>query len=591
MTDTPTLNAALADLFTSHNAPVDNAEAADNWEAALAPIVDRLNNASSSGLLWGGEITINEADTKTFDIAAGGGVLVNNYTDGQHPTKTLLQWTKKEGLPDPYLTTDDTVKVGIDETGAVSLAPMVDAAPTPDERRRNITLGWLDHTGRDHIEFVGMQPSVIVDVAANLGDLMTANGPFNVEGNVYGPSTGLQILRTAGRVFEESVNWSNSKLDPHRLATGVENPCSIYPFYRDGAGGWINDSPAVSVIDPDHYDNGTGTLALVPEGKFTIQMITYYAFWQGNDLQYGQAVYDTMAAALAAAATPVEMDPYNGVFDVPRCWLIVQQGTTDLTNTAKARFLEITGASGSGSGISGLGEANTSSSQGTTGQSIVLPKTGVDLPFKSITAGNYITVTNDIPHKSLVIAATVSAGPPGPAGANGDAVSPLAVSERVYRSPLTNGSRFTTADRIAYFVYLGQVLKEITPKFVEIYVTIAGTDVRTSEVGLFTTETCPRKDRLILTKIVSSKITVDSTGIHRNDEEFKDIWRPGAFLWAGIRVDGPGQPGFVSLIRDYEEGFVLAAEGDAFDSSSAYDGRIIHDTAVALCPDLRVTLD
>jgi hypothetical protein len=587
------LLAALVDLFTLHKSPANETEAAINWEAALDPISENLNHVLSSGLLWGGELTINAVNPATFDLAAGGGVIVNNYSDGQHPTRTLVQWDAQTGLPDEYLATDDTVKVAVDITGAVVLAPMVESAPSPDDRRRLITIGWLDHTGRTEIEYVGMQPSIVFDVAAGLGDLVTSRGPFNVSGNTYAAGTGLAIQRSAGIVFEEAVNYINSRIDPHRLATNSQNPCEIFPYMRDGAGGWINDLPSLAAIDPNHYDDGSGTLASVPAGHFTIQPITYYALWEANDLQYGQTTYATMAEAVIALTAPVDLNPYLFVYDVPRCWLIVQQGTTNLADPAKAKFIEVVGTGAGSSGGNTGGEANTSSSQGTTGQSIVLPKSGVDLPFKSLTAGSNIAITNDATHKTLVIAASVPQGPQGPPGANGDPISPLAVSERIFRSPLTSGTRFTGVSSTAYFVYLGRVLRPLTAKCVEAYVTVGGTGIGEAEIGTFTSDSPPNKREQRLTKIEAVKLeNADAIGMARNTSDLSIEIRQDVYLWIGMRITADVMPQTFSLIHDCEEGFILSTEDSRpFAEESSYDGAIIRETGVAQCVDMRLTLD
>lgn len=56
------------------------------------------------------------------------------------------------------------------------------------------------------------------------------------------------------------------------------------------------------------------------------------------------------------------------------------------------------------------GEANTSSNDGLTGIGLVLAKVGVNLPFKSITAGANITLTDDVANKSIIIASTGGGG-------------------------------------------------------------------------------------------------------------------------------------------------------------------------------------
>lgn len=347
----------------------------------------RLNNVLSSCVLTCAGLGINAVDPTKFDLGETVAVLVDN-ANPLAPARTVVT-IPAQTVTDPYVGTADTTYIGIADDGSLCYSADV---PFTDANRRIIpTIGWLDHVGHTEIEAVGLQPVVGTDVAQQLNDFFGAFGPFNIEGNVYGPGVGLGVGRSAGKVFDAGQGFETNMAAPHVVPTSAEASVSMQLYWRDpGAPAfWENAGPVVSAVDPDHWDDGTGTLPAVPAGQWTIQLMSFYAFWGSNDVQYGQAVYSTIEAALAALQDPVQVNPYN-LADVFRGWLVVKQGATDLSDPAQARFVPA-GKLGmfdvsSGGGVTG--ESNTASNVGVAGVGLFDSKLGVDLRFRNLAAGS-----------------------------------------------------------------------------------------------------------------------------------------------------------------------------------------------------------
>jgi hypothetical protein len=409
------------------------------------PVELQLGYIQSSGLLWGADLSI-DTDTTKFVVAPGAVVIVDNYTDPENPVKTLVSWDTPLVVTDPYIATADTVYIGMDATGAFFYT--LDDPFTTEQRRQYASIGWTDHVGRTEIEFVGMEPAGINSIAAQFQSLLYAMGSFNLSGNEYTYSTGLAIRRTSGNAWCPNQNYENEKNNPHEMPTNAENPAGIWYFYRS-ADGWVNDTPLGSVVDPEHYDDGSGTLAAMPTGKWQIQPISYYPLWEANDIQYGQAVYDDLAAAESALQESISVDPYNSV-DVFRGWLIVKQGATDLSNPAQAKFKSsgkwgmMDVQSGGGTG----GEINTGSSIGTAGVAVYDSKSGVDLRFRSVNANSAkLTVTLDaVNHIILVDLGTVTSDDIG----DGSTYKQYSATEQANAATAYDHSQATHAPSNAY---------------------------------------------------------------------------------------------------------------------------------------------
>ena len=168
---------------------------------------------------------------------------------------------------------------------------------------------------------------------------------------------------------------------------------------------------------------------------------------------------------------------------------------------------------------------------------------------------------------------------------------------RVLISRLTTGSTgLLLTSGTAYFVYLGPADADITPQFVEFYLSAVGLGAQIAEIGFFSTPLGPNKSAQSLTKIVSTA-TVDDLlaglGVKRNTAAFATVVPAGTHLWAGIRTAmATTQPTVTGLINDMAQGQILSTAGAAaLTGAGPWAGAIITAALTENCPDLRGTLD
>jgi hypothetical protein len=357
---------------------------------AVNELILRQNRIRSTGLITGGEISLNADDDTKIDIAAGVGTLVNSHTDPLNPTRVDFSWSDIIGVTDPKIATDTSTYIAIDSTGTLHF--WGDEAYSDEDRRDYVVLGWTSHTDHLVVDTAYSEPQWCLNVYEQLGDFLDNFGAFNIYGNDFIAYSALRISRTEGKTFDNSTNYANvdGKKSPNVIYSDTENDCPIYYFYRSAPNVWENGSPAVSVINPNQYDTGVG-LASVPTGYWTIQVITYYAPTNAVDIQFGQTVYSSYSSARSGLGDVVEINPYNNA-DTFRAWLIIKQGAVDLADIDDAVFVPagrlglMSNAVGGGSG----GEVNTASNVGIspTSQGLFESKQGVELQFKNIDSGS-----------------------------------------------------------------------------------------------------------------------------------------------------------------------------------------------------------
>lgn len=369
---------------------------------------NELSQLESTALIQGCELTINGSNPATYDMTAGVGIIVDNYTNPNTPVKTIVNIPARTGILPDYLYTDASSYVFANASGDLVYT---NYGSDPLNRRELISIGWVDHTDNTTINKTKVQPFSPTAPVSQLNDFFLAFGAFNIDGNTYSAHTGLMCSRSAGNTFDSNANYVNERRSPHILTSNHEDEIDIYYYNRSGVGNWINNNPVTKFVDPNYYDNITG-LVPVPSGLWTIQVLAYYAQTNSHDFQYGQTLYSGKASALSALQDAVEINPYNS-YDTFRGWLVVKQGASDLTDTNQAEF-RAAGKLGlfdvaAGGGIGG--EINTASNLGQSGYGLYHEKVGVDLRFKNVvSANNQLILTDDTTHHNIVFNINIPTG-------------------------------------------------------------------------------------------------------------------------------------------------------------------------------------
>ena len=319
-----------------------------------APYRTSIINATSTGLRSGGELTVNTSGSpSTLDISAGNGVIVDNYTDPNNPTFTVVTWPDFTGITPTFLPTNDGTYILIQPDGTLLQLPDT-SPPTPVQRRDDIILGFVGHADNTNVIATFNFPISNVSPISQIEELAQAIGPFNVSGNeIILPGPGLTLTKSAGESYFFGGNYHvNSKI-PSRITNALLTaPILIYAKQDTILG------PTSANVDTAQYDNA-GTLTAMPVNQFTNHRIWIDPINNRLIFQYGQNVYGNLADAELAIPTetyviPAGLTENSFVLGV----LITQQGTTDLSNAADATFIaqsKFSGSGGAGGGGGGTG--------------------------------------------------------------------------------------------------------------------------------------------------------------------------------------------------------------------------------------------
>lgn len=296
----------------------------------------RLNyNNLSTGVYTGGQLSVNGGDNTKFDIAAGSGAILDNYTDPENPVVTRITWPAFTAQTPEYLATAFTSYVAIDRGGNITqFTGEIDAT----NRRDYIVLGLLVHTGNSFLENVSNFPTIGYDAVNTLNDLASAIGLVNISGNVFSANASdLELAKSAGQSFRVGNNFANSTKSPNITNDSSLSAPFLFKPYQDGTGNFTIDFPLTQDVDPANYDDGSGTLASA-DNNWQIQRIFYDSANDDVIVAYGQNIYANLGLALAAINT--EAFVKNPVLKdaMLRGFLVVRGNCTDLSDTSRARF-------------------------------------------------------------------------------------------------------------------------------------------------------------------------------------------------------------------------------------------------------------
>jgi hypothetical protein len=364
-----------------------------------------LAHSLSTGLISGGQLTINSDATK-FNIAAGTGIVVDNHSTPGVTTITNASWGNLEVSATIGAGSRHPVYIAIDEDDTVYQQTSRYAATDLPSR---IVLGVISvnpATGyvvaTYDIAYTAYEPDV------RFSQFLDAIGTFNVSGNVYSANgANLYLNRSAGVMYRQGANYGTDRRAPDLCTSDAATQESFF-YVKHVASAWSYGPAPTTSIDPEYYDNQT-QLTAMPTGKWKIDVMFYNK--DVKFLQYGQRYYDTSNDAIAGISDAITTHPMLLPAEfVARSFIITQQGCTTL-NSSCAIFREA-GKFGLGStagGSSGGGEANTASNAGTAGTGLFYQKSGVDLQFKALKSSTgKVTVTDTVSDHTVDLGVSIS---------------------------------------------------------------------------------------------------------------------------------------------------------------------------------------
>ncbi len=310
----------------------------------------------TTGLLEGG--VISEATSTTVDWTSGRGQ-VANYTDPENPVITDVTWDAVSGQSITNIATDGTTLFGYNSAG--SIVEKLSTAVTISDAHDIIWFASVFHISSAIVSVLTAPGNLGYDGIGSFSDFINlVIGPANVDGNVYGANgTNLNIDVVGGNAYMLGSNFRTSPKLSDIVTLASDTALSFLPVHRSaGAGLSVVYGTSTTSIDPDNYDDGSGTLASVTTDYWTIQRI-FRSRSGATFVAYGQQEFATKALALEALGSESFTEKAPLPFLLYRCSLVVQEGATDLSDTDEAEFFEqssfrIAGATSSSSTIPGI---------------------------------------------------------------------------------------------------------------------------------------------------------------------------------------------------------------------------------------------
>lgn len=304
---------------------------------------------NGTGVVRGGVISVLSG-TQLAKTEGFGEIIFTDNASGN--TAIGVAWDDSPYTAD--LSSDGLFVLLCDETGTFS--QIANDAYTSATRRDFLTFGAFTVSGGVIVSATSFVISSNEPVQ-QLFDLLACLGTIRCSGlNVSPNGTNMQFNLSSGVIH---AIGSGSQLGGRAQNLTTINGQS--PVVFDRLLGKTNNKPSTSVdvIDPDFYDNGTGSpVSIGGANKATIKYIFLLPSPNVSVVvMYGQTVYNSLADAVAAGADDgivvPELYAKNALL-VGR--IAVASGTTDLSDPTKAKFL---GGAKFGSGLAGGGSGGS----------------------------------------------------------------------------------------------------------------------------------------------------------------------------------------------------------------------------------------
>lgn len=276
-------------------------------------------------------LAINVGNSGTFDVKAGSGKVID-ISDPLNPVPMFLTWPAFTAVVPTFLATSPFSVIWIEDSGDGKTGQIFqDTTPPPNPvlRRTKIKQGVLLHPATTIIAAPTLTTRAYDD-GGLLGDLVESDGDKNVRGNEYAANgANLLLNKSVGVVFGPDVNPDPAS--PNILtAIALVGVTSYICTFRDGSQSF--SSIIKSEIDPNVYDDGSGSLVAMPNNRFQIFRLLFSPRSPATPIfmEAGQALYMSLSAGLEGInQNGVEINPQiSGNILVG--WLVIKEGVTDI---------------------------------------------------------------------------------------------------------------------------------------------------------------------------------------------------------------------------------------------------------------------
>lgn len=321
----------------------------------------------TTGILFGGVLSATIGGT-TFSVTAGIGQIVTQTASisGVVTTVTNVTWSAVVGAAITNIATSQFTYVLVNSSGVViqQTTPFTDA-----QYKTHIIIGIICHINLASVNLVTNAQNVAYEDPHRLVELISTFGAIKKSGlNISANGANLRVNRTSGEAFKIGSNYITDQFEPDVRTIAAQTPALLCRVHRNGSGGFIfdvNGGLYYNDIDPNQYDDGSGTLQSVGGSKWTIQRLF---FFPNNPVDiicyYGVQVYNQFSEARAnlefETFDEAQITAENAVF---LGFLFVRNAATNLSLATQAVFLQSglfrgipAGGGGSGGGGNSIGE-------------------------------------------------------------------------------------------------------------------------------------------------------------------------------------------------------------------------------------------
>ncbi len=280
----------------------------------------------------------------TFNVSSGSGIIVtlNATTASREPYPTIeyVSWPEFTNVTPTFLNIQDTTWLGIDSNGnLIQQANSFYNGQFDD----SLQIGSVIHPNLSTISLFKTFTVTSYGLAQQTNEFIRSFGAIKVSGHTITPSgSSLSVNRSSGVAFALGRNYVNDANKPSLVSDSSYNAPNIFRYYKSGS--TFVTSTGTTTVDPTQYNtpNTSTGLSAVPGGQYTIQRIFYFPN-QSNTLgiYYGRVTYNSINTALANLPYETFEENNNTLTQaIFVAYLIIKSGTSDLSNTTDAQFIQ-----------------------------------------------------------------------------------------------------------------------------------------------------------------------------------------------------------------------------------------------------------